>query len=85
MATYLYHDFEEQATDTLRLGRLRQHITEVRANAGADGSINADAYGKSQNRDQYLAGLETRRKELESKVNRATRGVFDYMRRAPSR
>lgn len=64
MAT-TYHDFESQATDALRLERLRLHITEVRALA-ASPDTSADGLSVARgNLTQYLKDLDARRKELE--------------------
>lgn len=64
MALWTYHDWEEQATDALRLQRLRQHMTEVRGRISAD--VSKDGASRSSgNLTAYLQGLTAERDRLE--------------------
>lgn len=64
MAT-TYHDFEEQATNALRLARARLYLTELRAMIGPE--MSADGKSRSANviNDQIKSVME-RIRELES-------------------
>ena len=64
---WTYHDYEEQSTDTLRLARLRQHISEVSAQIQASVKSPAGERANEVLKD-YRKQLDARRIELETTV-----------------
>lgn len=77
--TWTYADWAEQATDTARLARLRQHISEV--NSAIAASVSAD--GKSRDSSvlkDLLQMLLTERDRLENSPSVATNGGISLVR-----
>lgn len=67
---WTYHDYESQASDTLRLERLRLHIAEV-SQALSQPAVSGVGYSRDPNTGalrEYLADLRARRAELESRI-----------------
>lgn len=73
---WTYHDYEEQATDELRLARLRCHITEVNAQVQANVSF---AGGNRRENDHLIEYLKVLRAERD-RLQRATGTVFTRAR-----
>ena len=66
---WVYADFEQQTTDAAKLSRLHLHIAEVREKYGGKQSVSGGGMSLSVDTG-YIAQLETRRSELESRVRR---------------
>lgn len=71
---WTYADYESQATNTLRLTRLRLHIDEVEAAISADVS-GAEFSRSAATLERKLDRLHRRRDELERKTSRAATGI----------
>lgn len=73
-------DYEEQATDALRLARLRAFITELNNATGPE--LAAAGYSRgSSSLVELRRLLEARRKELESLASQAISGGTSFARR----
>ena len=80
MATQ-YHDFEEQATNALRLARARLYLTELRAQLSAE--ISADGKSRSTNvLNDQIKQVQARIDQLERlpDVNGGVNGGVSYAR-----